>query len=149
MLDVVSKMAEFLTKQAVFESVVRALADQVPRGGIHQEPSFDSRLRRAFSLRIAMKSEALTNASYSARSPSLRRPSLARSASASTLCWTFAATWNSATRRADAASRHRLNGSKRLSSTPGAITSLMLSSYHAHRRPLKAEFAWLSRGGQA
>src|ERR1035441_6220072 len=83
MLDMVCEMTVLLTEQAVFASVVRPAADQVPCRGIHHAPGFDSKLRRALNLRIAMKSDALTNASYSARSSSVRRPSFARSASAS------------------------------------------------------------------
>jgi hypothetical protein len=44
--------------------------DGAPRGGIHHARWFDSRFRRAFSLRIEMKSDASTNDSYSARSSS-------------------------------------------------------------------------------
>src|SRR3989442_3982594 len=110
-------MVALLGEQEVLTVVVRPPADKVPRGGIDHPGWFDSRFRRALNLRIVMKSDALINASYSDRSSPLRMPSFARSASTATLSWTCAATRNSATRRADSASRHRLNGSNRLSST--------------------------------
>lgn len=43
-LDMVREVAVFLTEQAVFAPVVRRLADQVPRGGIHHT-GFDSKWR--------------------------------------------------------------------------------------------------------
>src|ERR1039457_3772194 len=113
MLGMGCEMTVLLTEQAVFASVIRPAADQVPRGGIHHAPGFDSKLRKALSLRIAMQSDALTNASYSARSSSVRALSFARSAGAPPLSWTFAPMRNSPTRRADTLSRHRVNGSRR------------------------------------
>ncbi len=62
MLNMMREMTVLLTEQALFASVVRPLADKVPRGGIHHTVMFDSKLRWALSLRMAMKSDALTNA---------------------------------------------------------------------------------------
>jgi len=111
MLDMECVIAAFLTEKAVFATVVRPHADEVPSGGINHVCWFDSKLRTALSRRFATNSDTVINASYSLRSSSLRRPSFARSASTATLYWIGAATRNSARRRADSASKHRLSES--------------------------------------
>ena len=58
MLDMVYEIAVLLTEQAVFATVVRSPADQGPCLGIGQVRRFDSKLRRALSLRIVTKFDA-------------------------------------------------------------------------------------------
>jgi hypothetical protein len=50
--------AVFLREQAVFTAVIRAPADKAAEAGIHHKCWFDSKLRRALSLKMTMKSEA-------------------------------------------------------------------------------------------
>jgi hypothetical protein len=110
-LDVMCKGRTILRKEAIFTTIPGSVADQYPRRRFHRYVASESCLR-AFSLRIATKSSALISASYSARSSSLSKPSLARSARVSTLSCTDAETPRARTRRADSASRQRLSGSR-------------------------------------
>ena len=114
-LDMMRKRATFLRKETVFATISHSASDECPCRWLHRYGASASCLR-AFSFRIARKSSALTNASYSARSSSGNRPSLARSAKASTLSYAAADTPNARMRRADSASRQRLSGSRNSSS---------------------------------
>jgi hypothetical protein len=83
--DVVCEMTVFLPEQAVFTAIPGPPADQIPYLGVRHGWAFEASLPCALSLRIAMKSAALMSASKSDRSSSVSIPSLAFSASSSTL----------------------------------------------------------------
>ena len=57
--DVMSEAALLLAKEAILAAVTGSLSNQGPSCGIHQGEPFESRYRRAFNLRMAMKSSAL------------------------------------------------------------------------------------------
>jgi hypothetical protein len=111
MLYMMRKGTIILRKEAIFTTIAGSRSDEYPRRRLHRYMASESCLR-AFNFRIATKSSALMSASYSARSSSLSKPSLARSASISTLSCTDAETSRARTRRADSASRQRLSGSR-------------------------------------
>jgi hypothetical protein len=82
--NVVRDVAVFLMQPAVLAAVLCAPPHKRPRRLIHRYARFELRCLRALLLRIEIKSAALISASYSACSSLESRPSLARSAKAST-----------------------------------------------------------------
>ena len=84
-LNMMDEAALVLPQEAVFTTMGRTLAHEFANAIIDHRLMFGWSDLVAFDFKIAMKSEALINASYSLRSSSVRVPSLARCASQSTL----------------------------------------------------------------